>query len=1042
MIPPELKAVIFDLDGVLADTSRFHGLAWAELVRGLGIEPPADLEEQVRGISRMASLRIALGARADDYPEAELNELAARKNEHYLRLIQQITPADLFPGALELFDGLKRAGIKIALGSASKNAQPVLDSLQITRYFDAIADGFRYKHGKPHPDVFVTAARMLGAAPADCIVVEDAAAGITAALDGGFVAVGFGNFQSLKHSHHCIRSLTELNAENLCALHARFNPQRWSVVREGVQQPQMEDACHTIFCVGNGRLGVRGKLAELPVGGGAGIYMAGFYDTFRRPPHDPSTWSPFMKYWGNASLAAEEQIEVCIVNCPNFLDVEWTIDGELADGSRRVRTLCSPSDDSRRVRTLCSPSSIGDETCADMGTRANTRFAPYGAADSSEKVNLAEGSLTSLRRHLDLRSGMFTAEAHWTSPSGRELRFVQRRFADMANASRVFVQYEIEALNFSGRLEVRAGIRTDTANASELGPQRLYEVIGDDQAAGATAVGVAVKGTSAGMQAAFATALKLVDRHDAAYRVEKNDRGMFITASTNLVQDKILYIERVAAVASNRIDGDPVPAVMRSITSAPPFSVARIESTARWQQLWSDSDIIIEGDPGNQLGARYSIFQLLIAGSHDDPGVSIPAKGLTADGYRGMVFWDTDIHMTSFFNLTQPQIARNLAMFRFNTLDGARTKARRYGFLGASYPWETGVSGNEECEKWLKLITHQSHITADVAYALQQYVDCTGDADFYENYAAEVLVETGRFWLSKCVRGSDAPASLLSIPDAGGPDEFHVVCNDSAYVNNFARCNLALADKAAKHLRRHAPDKLAAIKQRTGLTDDELARFSTYPARIKTMERPGGLIEQCEGFFGLRDEIIQNAWISDPFNTQTVKQADVMMLLYLMPDAWPKPVVKANWDYYEPRTVHQSSLSHAAHGIIAAELGLAEKAEHYIKQSLGMDLHDEMGNAAHGAHMAAHGMNWSAIVRGYGGARPSSSRFLVEPRLPKNWTRLQFNLKWRGTDFTVDVTHEQVTVANKPAEKAALPLRLCGKDCEVKAGEECSAQCR
>ena len=630
------------------------------------------------------------------------------------------------------------------------------------------------------------------------------------------------------------------------------------------------------------------------------------------------------------------------------------------------------------------------------------------------------------------------AEAHWVSPAGRELRLVQRRFADMANTARVFVQYEIEPLNFSGVLGVRAGIRTDTANGSELGPQRLYDVIGEEQAEGGNAVAVQVKGKSAGMQAAFGTALKLVDRPNAAYRVQKDDRGVFVTASTELVQDKILYVERVAAVATDRIEGDTLKSVMAAIQGARPFSEARIESTARWQQLWADSDIIIEGDPDNQLGARYSIFQLLIAGSQNDPGVSIPAKGLTAEGYRGMVFWDTDIHMTSFFNLTQPRTARNLATFRFNTLGGARRKAQRYGFRGASFPWETGVSGEEECEKWLKLITHQSHITADVAYALQQYVDCTGDIEFYENCAAEVLVETGRFWLSKCVAApggaASASSTLLSIPDAGGPDEFHVVCNDSAYVNNFARLNLLLADKAVKHLRRRAPDKLAAIKQRTGLTDAETDLFAAYPARIKTMERPGGLIEQCEGFFGLRDEIIENAWISDPFNTQTVKQADVIMLLYLLPDAWPRPVVKANWDYYEPRTVHQSSLSHAAHGIVAAELGLIDKAGHYIKQSLGMDLHDAMGNAAHGAHMAAHGMNWSAIVRGYGGARPSADRFLIEPHLPKNWTRLQFNLKWRGADFVVDVTHEQVTVTNKPAAKAALSLRLCGKDCEVKGG--------
>ena len=972
---PELKAVIFDLDGVLVDTSRFHALAWGELVKSLGHAPPADLEERVRGISRMASLKIALGEHAREYSEAELNDLATRKNEHYLRLITRISPADLFPGAIELFEGLKRAGVRIVLGSASKNAKPVLESLGISDRFDAVADGFCYKHGKPHPDVFLTGARMAGASPAECIVVEDAAAGITAALDGGFVSVGIGTYQSLKHAHLHIKSLAEIDADGLRRLHARCNADAWCVVREGVDRAK-EDSLHTIFCVGNGTMGVRGKLAELPVGGGPGIYLAGFYDNLRRPGHDTGKWSPFMKYWSNAELAKGEQIEACIVNCPNFLDVEWTIDGE--------------------------------------------------------KVDLSTGQVKRLTRRLDLRAGIFSAEAEWLAPSGRELRLAQRRFADVLHTDRAWVQYEIEPLNFSGKLGVRAGIRTDTANGSERGAQRLYDAI-EMQALGDDAVAVLVKGKAGGMQAAFATGLKLVDRPHAACKVQKGPDGIQMETETSIEQDRILYVERVATVATERRERQPLEAAGRSLAAALrlSFNEARIESTARWQQLWNDSDMLIEGDPGDQLSARYSIFQLLIAASADDPGVSIPAKGLTAEGYRGMVFWDTDIHMTSFFNLTQPAIARNLAMFRHATLPGARRKAARYGFVGASYPWETGVSGEEECEKWLKLITHQSHITADVAYALQQYVDSTGDVDFYVNCAAEVIIETARFWLSKCVEGPGG----LSIPDAGGPDEFHVVCDDSAYVNHMARHNLRLADKAVRHLMAHAPGKLAKIKRMTGLSDAEIERFSTCPARIRTMQRPGGLMEQCRGFFGLRDEIIQNAWVSDPFNTQTVKQADVMMLLYLLPDDWEREAVRANWDYYEPRTVHQSSLSHAAHGILAAELGLEAKADAYIRQSLGMDLYDEMGNAAHGAHMAAHGMNWSSIVRGYGGARPQADRFVVDPHLPARWKRLQFRLKWRGADFVVDIAEDRVVLTNDAAAKAALPVRLCGENRVVEPGQ-------
>ncbi len=233
----QLKAVIFDLDGVLVDTSVFHAKAWADLVRGEGIEPPADLEDRVKGISRMESLKIALGEHAANYTESELEALAARKNACYLEAVQTVSPDSLYDGAQRLLDGLKAAGIKVALGSASKNAKAVLDGLQMTEVFDVISDGTRHERGKPHPDVFLAAAWMVGATPAECIVVEDAPAGIDAALRGGFVAVGLGTEELLGHAHLVVESLTELTVEKLAALHESYRIPRfagdWKRFRDG-----------------------------------------------------------------------------------------------------------------------------------------------------------------------------------------------------------------------------------------------------------------------------------------------------------------------------------------------------------------------------------------------------------------------------------------------------------------------------------------------------------------------------------------------------------------------------------------------------------------------------------------------------------------------------------------------------------------------------------------------------------------------------------------------------------------------------------------
>lgn len=221
MAQPDLKAVIFDLDGILTDTSIYHARAWAELVRGLGYEPPEDLEERVKGISRMASLRIALGDHADEYSEEQLQELAAKKNARYQEAIEDVGPDDLFPGALALFDDLERAGIKVVIGSASKNTMTVVERLGIADRLDAVSDGYSHTHPKPHPEVFLVAAERAGARPEECIVVEDAEAGVTAALRGGFTAVGMGTYESLKHAHLFVESLEELSAERLKELHAQ-----------------------------------------------------------------------------------------------------------------------------------------------------------------------------------------------------------------------------------------------------------------------------------------------------------------------------------------------------------------------------------------------------------------------------------------------------------------------------------------------------------------------------------------------------------------------------------------------------------------------------------------------------------------------------------------------------------------------------------------------------------------------------------------------------------------------------------------------------
>ena len=306
----------------------------------------------------------------------------------------------------------------------------------------------------------------------------------------------------------------------------------------------------------------------------------------------------------------------------------------------------------------------------------------------------------------------------------------------------------------------------------------------------------------------------------------------------------------------------------------------------------------------------------------------------------------------------------------------------------------------------------------------------TGDVKSYEEASVPVLIETAKFWLSRAVKNEDGS---FSIPDAGGPDEFHVVGNDSAYVNNLAAFTTRKAVAAVEHLRANNPHRLAEILKDGDIPENDLEQFADLANGIRTMQDESGLFEQCRGYFKLRDEVVHSHG-GDVFETQTVKQADVIMMLMLLPDEWDESVWRVNWEYYEPRCVHLSSLSHGAHGLVAAELGIADKAEDYLRQSMGMDLGDEMANAGAGAHMAANGMNWVAVVRGFGGSRPCGDRFQVNPKLPTTWSALEFRLKWRGADFMVRAERGRVMVENLATAQAALPVTLCGQEFDLEPG--------
>jgi trehalose/maltose hydrolase-like predicted phosphorylase len=436
----------------------------------------------------------------------------------------------------------------------------------------------------------------------------------------------------------------------------------------------------------------------------------------------------------------------------------------------------------------------------------------------------------------------------------------------------------------------------------------------------------------------------------------------------------------------------------------------------------------VAGSPATEQALRFGAYHLVSAADRD-PRVSVGGRALTGRAYEGHVFWDVELFKLPFYLHTCPDVARCLLLYRHHTLDGARRRARELGHRGACYAWESTVTGDDVTPETIRLRTtgkeipiftgaQQIHVTAGVAHAVWRYWLATGDREFLRDAGAEILVETARFWASRSTPGPRG----LHIRGVVGPDEYHHSVDDNAYTNWMARFNLERAAEAAGWLGRESPEAWGALRERLAVAPDEPRAWADAARALHCPGPDGrGVIEQFAGFFDLEDYPLPReerfrAPISRLFDwdrinrLKLIKQADVLMLLHVLPDAFPREVLAANYAYYEPLTDHGSSLSPGIHAAVAARLGLREDAERYFRESLWLDLSDVMGNSALGVHVACIGASWQALVFGFLGVRFDEEGPVVDPaaaaRLPARWRAVALTLAWRGRGHRVEVTRE------------------------------------
>ncbi len=647
-----------------------------------------------------------------------------------------------------------------------------------------------------------------------------------------------------------------------------------------------------------------------------------------------------------------------------------------------------------------------------------------------ERFRLDRGEVLSYRRQLDLRRGVLYREVRWRSPAGHTVDIRIERFASLADPHVLAIRYQVTPLDFDGWIEFRAGINGHVDNDGRL----HWDWV--DQGNEISTGWLHSRTRDSGLELGQAAGLLIRGGREVRRQVMDCHNNPTIVADCQVEQGCAITAEKLVTVFTSR-DLEPERQVVDAalnkwggfFETQSYYEELRAAHETAWAEVWDASDVIIEGDDAAQRAVRYNLFQLLIAPPRHDARVSIPAKTLSGFGYRGHVFWDTDIFIVLFLPFTQPALARNLLSYRYHTLPGARRKAREAGYEGAIFAWESADTGDEVTPRWVpgpqgeELVRIwcgdiEHHITADVAYAIWHYWQATGDDDFMRNYGAEIILDTAVFWGSRAEW--NAERDCYEINDVIGPDEYHEHVDNNAFTNRMAQWHLETALEVLAWLRREHPNRAVELEHQLDLTPERLGRWADIISCMLVLHDPeSDLIEQFEGFFDLEDVNLADyeprtqsmhaiLGIEGTNQSQVLKQADVLMLLYLLRDHYDHQTLQANWDYYNPRTDHAygSSLAPSVHATLACELARPEEAyEHFMRAAL-VDLDDVRGNAADGIHAASAGGLWQALVFGFGGLRLTNAGPVANPRLPPNWTRLKFRFCWRDQWHDFDLRQE------------------------------------
>jgi alpha,alpha-trehalose phosphorylase len=650
---------------------------------------------------------------------------------------------------------------------------------------------------------------------------------------------------------------------------------------------------------------------------------------------------------------------------------------------------------------------------------------------------LPNANLLSYERRLNMKSGTLDREILWETPAGKKVSITSRRLVSFVHRHVAAISYCVTLLNAEAFVVISSEMAANQPSTRTEGddPRRARAFAGrvlhprtsyskDRRVVLCHATHrsrlILTCATDHTLETSCTHAYKAAHAEDfgqVAFTIEAR-RGCPIHLN------KYMVYQTSQTASAEELCGRTEWTMDRVITQG--FHRLLAEQQLYMDDFWRRSDVQVKDVREDrthrptlavQQAIRFNLFHILQASARAE-NAGVPAKGLTGRSYEGHYFWDTEIYLLPFLTYTSPRIARNLLTFRYKMLDQARARARELGHPGAMFPWRT-ING-EEASAYYAAGTAQYHINADIMYALRKYVQATGDEQFLRDCGAEMLVETARLWLDLGFY-SNAKGGKFCINAVTGPDEYNTVVNNNAYTNLMARENLRYAAQTIESLRTTEPGVYSALMHKTALDPSEVrAWFNAAENMYVPYDEKLKIIPQDDNFLEREPWDFRNTphnhypllLFYHPLNIyrkRVIKQTDVILAMFLLGDDFPIEMKKRNFDFYDPLTTGDSSLSSCVEAIIAAQIGAIEKAIEYGMSALLMDLADVGGNVKDGCHIASMGGTWMMLAYGFGGMRDNDGTLSFWPRrAPQDNAILRFPISYRGQTLEIEIGPENV----------------------------------